>query len=128
MPTVRLTDANFDEVTRDQDVVIDFWAGWCGPSQVFAPVFEHVSERYPEVLFGKVDIEINPRLAALFSIRSIPTLVALRGGVTLEKRVGALPAPTLELLTKAGVRIRQASGRNRADRLTIPQTPTTERQ
>jgi thioredoxin 1 len=98
MATVQLTDSNFEELTRDKDVVIDFWAGWCGPCHVFAPVFEHVSERYPDVLFGKVDVESNPRLAALFSIRSIPTLVAMRQGATVEERIGALPAPTLDRL------------------------------
>jgi thioredoxin 1 len=98
MATVQLTDQNFDEVTRDKDVVVDFWADWCGPCHAFAPVFEHISDRYPDVLFGKVDVERNPRLAARFSIRSIPTLLTMRDGTTLVERAGALPAPTLDRL------------------------------
>lgn len=100
MPTVQLTDENFAEVTKGKDVVIDFWADWCGPCHTFAPVFEHTADRHPNVVFAKVDVESNPHLADRFSIRSIPSLIALRDGTTLVQRAGGLSAADLDRLVQ----------------------------
>ncbi|WP_158891833.1 thioredoxin [Amycolatopsis anabasis] len=103
MSTLELTKDNFDEIVSGNDfVVIDFWAGWCGPCRMFAPVFEEVSERHDDVVFATVDTESQQELAAAFEVRSIPTLAIIRDQVLVYAQSGALPEPALEsLLTQA---------------------------
>ena len=103
MATVELTAGNFNAtVSGNGLVLVDFWADWCLPCRMFGPVFEKVSERHPDAVFGKVDTEEQPELAAAFSVASIPTLVIIRDGVVLYAQPGALPEAALEqLVTKA---------------------------
>ena len=99
MATVELTTANFDEVTgNDGIVLVDFWAEWCGPCKRFAPVYERVSAKNPDIVFGKVDTEAQPEVAAKFEIRSIPTIMAVRDGVIVFSQPGALPESAVESL------------------------------
>jgi thioredoxin 1 len=99
MATTELTTANFDEVTNaDGIVLVDFWASWCGPCLRFAPVYERVSAKHPDIVFGKVDTEAQVELAARYDIRSIPTLMALRDGVIVFAQPGALPESAVESL------------------------------
>jgi thioredoxin 1 len=104
MATVELTGENFESVIDASGLVlVDFWAGWCGPCRMFAPVFQRVSERYPDAVFGKVDTEAQPGLARSFGISSIPTLMIIRDRVVLYAQAGALPEHALEkLITQAG--------------------------
>jgi thioredoxin 1 len=95
--TVELTKDSFDKmVAGEGTVLIDFWADWCGPCRSFAPVYDKVAERHPEVTFAKVDTEAERELAAAFEITSIPTLMAVRDGVVLYSQPGALPEAALE--------------------------------
>ncbi|MEZ0233915.1 MAG: thioredoxin [Actinomycetota bacterium] len=96
MSTVDLTEATFEQtVNGDGIVLVDFWADWCGPCQMFAPIYEQASETHDGVVFGKVDTEAEQALAAGFGIRSIPTLMAFREGVLVFAQPGALPEPAL---------------------------------
>jgi thioredoxin 1 len=103
MATTDLTAGNFEPVVDEGGLVlVDFWAAWCGPCRMFAPVFERASERHPDAVFGKVDTEAQPELAAGFGISSIPTLMIIRDKVVLYAQPGALPEQALEqLITKA---------------------------
>lgn len=96
MATTTMTLETHDETVRDGMVLIDFWAGWCGPCKQFAPVFEKASEKHPEVTFAKVDTEDQPELAGRYGVTSIPTLVVYRDGIPVFGQPGALPAPALE--------------------------------
>ena len=103
MATVELTAENFNStVTEGGLVLVDFWAEWCPPCQMFGPVFEKASEKHPDAVFGKVDTEAQPEIAATFEIASIPTLMIIRDNVVLYREPGALPEKALEeLITKA---------------------------
>ncbi|GAO05437.1 thioredoxin [Anaeromyxobacter sp. PSR-1] len=99
--TVEITSQNFkDVVEKDGIVLVDWWAPWCGPCRSFAPTYEKVAGKHPDLTFGKVNTEEQQELAAAFDIRSIPTLMILRDKVLLFSQAGALPEAALEDLIR----------------------------
>jgi thioredoxin len=97
MSTSTLTMENFETaVTSDGITFVDFWAEWCGPCKMFAPVFEQAAAENPDITFGKVDTEAEQQLAGALRIMSIPTLMIFRDGIQLFSQPGALPKAALD--------------------------------
>ena len=91
-----LTADDFRETIDENEIVlVDFWADWCGPCKMFAPIYEEAAGEHEDVVFGKVDTEQQQELAAAFQIRSIPTLMAFRDNVMVFNQAGALPKESL---------------------------------
>ncbi len=95
MAYIDLTTKNFNETLDNNEIVIiDFWAPWCGPCIQFAPIFEKVSENYPDVVFAKLNTEEQQAISAQYGIQSIPTIMVVRDGIILLNQAGSLPEET----------------------------------
>lgn len=98
---VEITVDTFEStVTQNGIVILDFWAEWCGPCKMFAPVFEDAATRYPDITWGKVDTEDQQELAGGLRISAIPTLMVFRDGILVFRQSGALPGPVLDKLVE----------------------------
>ncbi len=99
MTVTQLTQTNLDDTINKNDiVVIDFWAPWCGPCQTFKPIFEQAAEKHEDAMFASCNTEEQSELAAMFQIQSIPTLVVFREGIGIFGQPGMLPAEALDEL------------------------------
>ena len=95
---IEITDANFSDVTGQPGLsMVDFWAVWCGPCRMVAPIVEQLADDYAgQVTVGKLDVDNNQRSAAQFNVRSIPTILFFKDGKMVDQVIGAVPRPALE--------------------------------
>ncbi len=105
MAAAHLTKADFDEKIKTGVAMVDFWAEWCGPCKMAAPVIDQLSDEYAgKVLIGKVDVDAEGELAQKFGVMSIPTVILFKDGVEIGRQVGfAGKQGYLDLLKKAGI-------------------------
>ena len=96
--TIEVTDANFEEqvLKSDKLVLVDFWAEWCGPCRMVAPIVKELSEDYAgQLVVTKLDVDNNPEVSMKYGIRNIPTILFFRNGEVVDKQVGAVPKSNL---------------------------------
>lgn len=97
MAVINLKTEDFEKFIQDNPmIVLDFWAEWCGPCKMFGPIFEKVSENHDDVAFAKVNVEEEQKLAAMFQVRSIPTVAFMREGIVVYAQPGMMPEEMLE--------------------------------
>tara|TARA_B100001758_G_scaffold232549_1_gene229977 strand:+ start:1093 stop:1413 length:321 start_codon:yes stop_codon:yes gene_type:complete len=94
---LEITDSNFNEiVSKNKTVLIDFWAEWCGPCRMIAPMIEELAGEYNgKAIVGKLDVDNNQESSVKFGVRSIPTLLVFKDGELVDRHVGAVPKETL---------------------------------
>ena len=103
MAYMNITAANYEQevLKAEKKVLLDFWAPWCGPCKMIAPIVEEIAEEYDDVILGKVNVDEEAQLAVMFKIASIPTLLVFEGGKQVNKAIGYMPKEgILKLLGK----------------------------
>lgn len=107
MPLIELTQENFEDVvTKNEIVIIDFWASWCGPCKAFAPIFEQAAKDYPAITFGKVNTEQEHQLSQEFQVRSIPMVMIIKQKTVVFAEAGAMPASAFKELIDQAVALK----------------------
>ena len=99
MSVLHLTEGAFDNAVSQGVTLVDFWAGWCGPCKMLAPTIDQLAEAYEgKATIAKIDVDAEPNLARRFGVMSIPTVVILKDGTEVDRKVGLLP---MDAYTKA---------------------------
>ncbi len=98
---IDLNESNFDQVvSAETPTLVDFWAEWCGPCKSMHPVFESLSKNYPKVQFARVNVDSNQNISMKFSVQSIPTFIMFKSGQIVDKMMGAVGAPGINMICK----------------------------
>ncbi len=113
MPAIHANTQNFERIASTNEiVVVDFWATWCGPCRAFGPIFEQVSEKYPDIPFVKVDVDESSEIAEAAQIRAVPTVMIIKRGEVIYRQAGSLLATDLEDLIKQAQNFEHKSEEN----------------
>jgi thioredoxin 1 len=96
--TLEITDSNFNDViSKNETVLVDFWAEWCGPCRMISPIIEELANEYKgKVIIGKLDVDSNQESSIKYGVRSIPTILTFKDGEIVDKQVGAVPKEKLK--------------------------------
>ena len=98
---IDLNSSNFEQtILAENPTLVDFWAEWCGPCKSMHPVFERLSKKYPNVKFARVNVDNNQNISMKYAVQSIPTFIMFKSGQIVDKMMGAVGAPGIDMICK----------------------------
>jgi thioredoxin 1 len=98
---IDLNDSNFDKIiSSDNPTLVDFWAEWCGPCKSMHPIFERMSNKFPNVKFARVNVDNNQNISMKYAVQSIPTFIMFKSGQIIDKMMGAVGEPGINMICK----------------------------
>jgi len=98
---IDLNDSNFDKIiSSDNPTLVDFWAEWCGPCKSMHPIFERMSNKFPNVTFARVNVDSNQNISMKYAVQSIPTFIMFKSGQIIDKMMGAVGEPGINMICK----------------------------
>jgi thioredoxin 1 len=98
---IDLNDSNFEQtISAENPTLVDFWAEWCGPCKSMHPIFESLAKQYPNIKFARVNVDQNQNISRKFAVQSIPTFIMFKSGKIIDKMMGAVGAPGINMICK----------------------------